>query len=126
MHRATAAWCSLLASNRAWATPSTKRRAAAAQVVSALLDGPALEQVDRPPEGLLQRVFQIKEAGEVGFGAGFEFDQQVGIAALGVEVPASSGRTEDFQPADVEALTQPRQGVTLGADGGMHDRLRRR
>src|SRR5580704_8261378 len=102
MHRATAAWCSLLASNCTWSRPSTKRRAspaassmssnrassrhkdrlrflkdaAAAQVVAALLDGPAFEQVDRSPESLFQCVLQVEEAGEAGFGAGFEFDQQ--------------------------------------------------
>src|SRR5271155_607517 len=83
-----------------------RKDAAAAQVVAALLDVPPLEQVDRSPEGLWQSVLKVEGAREVGFGARFEFDQQIRVAALGVEVLAAGGGAKDLQPADVKALTQ--------------------
>lgn len=55
-------------------------------------------------EGFFQRILQVEKSGKVGFRAWFELDQQVGVAALRVEVNAAGGRAEDLQPPDMEAL----------------------
>src|SRR3954454_15847738 len=77
--------------------------APAAEVVAALLHRDPLDQVDRTPEHPLQRFLEVEESGRIRFGVGFERDQQIGVAAVGVEILLAGGRAENLQPPDVEA-----------------------
>jgi hypothetical protein len=58
--------------------------------------------------------------------AASELDEQVGIAALGVEIGASGGGAENLKPADVKPAAKFGQGFALTADGGVRGWLRER
>jgi hypothetical protein len=146
----TAFWCSLLARNRGWSISAAKltasvaasnmssskassrhkqrRRflqdATATNIVATLFDGLSLHQVYRSPQHLLQRFLEIDKAGEPGIGAGFEFDQQIRIAALRVEVLLTRGGAEDFQTPDVEPAAEFGKFLAFSADIGVHGWVR--
>jgi hypothetical protein len=59
------------------------KNAPVAEVVAALFHRDPLDQIDRTLKHLLQRFLQAEEIGRTLLGVGFEFDQQIGIAAVG-------------------------------------------
>jgi len=80
-----------------------------------LLHRDPLDQIDRSPEHLLQRFFEVEEPGGTRLGTGGELDQQISIAAVGVKILLARGRAEDLQPPDVEAPAEFCQRLLLTA-----------
>ena len=99
------------------------KNASAAKIVAALLDSDPVDQVDRSLQNLLQRIPDLKEFGRAWLGIWLKFDEKVCVAALGVKVLTSGGRTEDVQSRNTKAAAQLGKGLSLAADGGVHGRI---
>src|SRR5580700_5469081 len=152
--RMTAFWCSRLARKAASSSPATKlcasraassmsRRSAASRAGNSAINGfglfqdrpaadeiPAgfdrlpLDQIDGTPEKSLQRVFEIGECRKVVARGGLEGDEEVGVAAGGIEPGAARSRAEDLQPRHAKAAAERGQRVALCVNLGQHGALR--
>src|ERR1051326_5632533 len=96
---------------------------AAADEIAARFDRLALDQIDRAAEELFERVLQIGETGEGVARRRLEGDEEIGVAAVAIEVAAAGRGAEDFQPRDAVAPAQLGEGLAFFGDVGLHVRL---
>src|ERR1043166_3805580 len=88
--------------------------------IPAVFDRCALDEIDRAPEEPLQRVLQIGKGGEVVDCRGLERDEEIGVAAVTVEVAAPGRGAEDFQPLDAVAPADLGKSLALFRNIRLH------
>ncbi len=74
----------------------------------------------RAPKKPLQRVLQIGERRKVVAGGSREGDEEISIAAVGIETGAARRRAEHLQPRHAIAATERGKSITLFMDVGLH------
>jgi hypothetical protein len=98
------------------------QNASAANVVPAAFKGFALDKIDWPAEDRFQRFLEVQELGQV-FCRRCKGNEEISVAAPGIEVSTAGGRAENLQPPDTETATQRGNSLAFLGDGGVHARF---
>jgi hypothetical protein len=95
----------------------------AADEIPALLDGLALDKIDRAPKKPFQRLPQISKRCKIVPRGVLEGDEEIRIAAAGIEVGAARGRAENFEPRHAVPAAERGKGIVFFLDVSLHGLL---